>query len=378
MYLTHRQRLYPTEHQEQKFIKFAGTARWAYNECLSYKIDCYKNYNYSCGLKDMMKHIQELKNSEEYKWLQEIPEAITKQSIKDLNIAYKNFFERGNKGFPKFKSKNKNKLSFYQRTDNLKSKMIDGNVYIKITGIKKWVKTKEPLKTDRPQNPRVIYDNKYWYLTYSYEVDALPKSMSTEVIGVDLGVKNLAVTSNNKVYKNINKTERVKKLEKKLHRLQRKLSKKYEINKQGNRFVKTNNIIKLENQIKIVYRTLSNIRKTYLHEVTKDLVRTKPKAICIEDLDICGMMKNRYLSKAIAEQEFYRFRTYLEYKCKLNGIDLIIADRYYPSSKTMSCCGYKFNKLSLSTRILKCPQCNTIIDRDLNAAINLKNYALAY
>lgn len=378
MYLTHKQRLYPTEYQKQKFIQFAGTSRWAYNECLSYKIKCYKEDNYVCKIQDMIKHIQELKYSDEYKWVQETPEAVTRQAIRDLYLAYESFFQRGNKGFPKFKSKNKTKLSFYQRSDKIKSKVINNVVYIKITGIKEWVKAKEPLRTERPQNPRVTYDNKYWYLSYSYELEPFSKSTSTNVIGVDLGIKNLAVTSDNKIYKNINKTEKIKKIEKRLKRLQRKVSKKYEINKQGNKFIKTNNIIKMEKRIKVLYRTLSNIRNTYIHEVTKDLVRTKPKAICIEDLDVSKMMKNKHLSKAIAEQEFYKFRTYLEYKCELNGIDLIIADRYYPSSKTMSCCGYKFNKLSLSTRVLKCPQCNTIIDRDLNAAINLKNYALAY
>lgn len=378
MYLTHKQRLYPTEYQEQKFIQFAGTARWTYNECLSYKIKCYKEDNYICKTQDMIKHIQELKYSDEYKWIQETPEAVARQAIRDLYSAYENFFRRGNKGFPKFKSKNKTKLSFYQRPDKIKSKVINNVVYIKITGIKEWVKAKESLRTDKPQNPRITYDNKYWYLSYSYELEPFSKSTSTDIIGVDLGIKNLAVTSDNKIYKNINKTEKIKKIENRLKRLQRKVSKKYKMNKQGNKFIKTKNIIKIEKQIRILYRTLSNIRNTYIHEVTKDLVRTKPKAICIEDLDVCGMMKNRYLSKIIAEQEFYKFRTYLEYKCKLNGIDLIIADRYYPSSKTMSCCGYKFNKLSLSTRILKCPQCNTIIDRDLNAAINLKNYALAY
>ena len=378
LYLAHKQRLYPTEYQKQKFIQFAGTSRWAYNECLSYKIKCYKEDNYVCKIQDMIKHIQELKYSDEYKWVQETPEAVTRQAIRDLYLAYESFFQRGNKGFPKFKSKNKTKLSFYQRSDKIKSKVINNVVYIKITGIKEWVKAKEPLRTKRPLNPRVTYDNKYWYLSYSYELEPFSKSTSTNVIGVDLGIKNLAVTSDNKIYKNINKTEKIKKIEKRLKRLQRKVSKKYEINKQGNKFIKTNNIIKMEKQIKVLYRTLSNIRNTYIHEVTKDLVRTKPKAICIEDLDVSKMMKNKHLSKAIAEQEFYKFRTYLEYKCELNGIDLIIADRYYPSSKTMSCCGYKFNNLSLSTRILKCPQCNTIIDRDLNAAINLKNYALAY
>lgn len=378
MYITHRQRLYPTDAQDKYFRQFAGTARWAYNEGLAYKIDVYQSKGYSCSIQDLIDHIKELKYTESYYWIQSVPEAITKQAIKDLDTAYKNFFKRGNTGFPKFKSKKSTKLSFYQRTDNLKSEQIDGVTYIKISGIKEWVKAKEPLKTDKPKNPRVVYDNKYWYLTYSYEVDEAPKSTSIEVIGVDLGIKNLAVTSDNRVYKNINKTQRVKKLEKRLRRLQRQVSRKYEANKQGTSFVKTNNILKIERQIKLVYRTISNIRKNHLHEVTKDLVRSKPKSICIEDLNVSGMLKNRHLSKAIASQGFNQFRNYITYKCQLNGIELILANRYFPSSKTMSCCGYKFNKLSLSTRTLTCPVCGKVIDRDLNAALNLKNYALTH
>lgn len=378
MYLTHRQRLYPTESQKELFKQFANTARWVYNESLAYKKEVYECTGDSCSVQDLIEHIQELKYTREYSWIKDTPEAITKQAIKELDIAYKNFFKRGNKGFPRFKSKRHAKLSFYQRIDNLKSKQINGVNYIKITGIKEWVKGQEQLRTDKPKNPRVVYDNKYWYLTYSYEVETEPKSTSTEVIGVDLGIKNLAITSNNKVYKNINKISRIKKLERRLRRLQIKVSKKYEMNKQGNKFIKTNNILKLEQQISLLHRTLHNIRNTYLHEVTKDLVRTKPSIICIEDLNVRGMMKNRHLSKAIANQGFNQFRQYLTYKCQLNGIELVVADRYYPSSKVLSCCGYKLEKLSLSTRTITCPNCHTTIDRDLNAAINLKNYAMTH
>ena len=159
------------------------------------------------------------------------------------------------------------------------------------------------------------------------------------VLGVDLGVRKLAVTSDGTVYKNINENSRVKMLEKRKVRLQRKLSKKYQINKQGNKFIKTSNIIKLEQQIKLVDRRLKNIRETYIHTVTSDLVKTKPSMIVVEDLDISQMLKNKYLSKSIKDCCFYKFRIFLEYKCRYVGIRFVIADRYYASSKLCSSCG---------------------------------------
>ena len=166
---------------------------------------------------------------------------------------------------------------------------------------------------------------------------------------------------------------KVKKLEKRLRRLQRKVSRKYQNNKEGSTFVKTCNIIKLENQIKLLQRRLSNIRKNYLHQTTTSIVKTKPRRIVIEDLNVSGMMKNRHLSKAIQKQGFYEFRRQLEYKCKRKGIELVISDRFFPSSKTCSNCGTINKDLKLSDRIFNCG-CGFSIDRDLNASINLANY----
>lgn len=366
-------RLYPTKEQEKQFFSFSNASRFAYNESLAFKIKQYQETGYSCKVQDLIKHLQDLKyNYKEYSWLQSIPEAITKQAIKDLDQAYKLFFRRGNKGFPKFKSKKHSKLSFYQRTDNLR--MIDDR-HIKLTGIKTPVKVRENIGIDF-KNPRVSYDGKFWYLSFSYEIQEPEKKTEGETIGVDLGIKSLAVTSDEEFYENINKSKRVKKLERRKKNLQRKLSKKYEMNKQGKKFIKTKNIIKLERQIKLVDRKLKNIRDTYIHTITYRLV-SRAKTICIEDLNVSGIMKNKYLSEAIQQQEFYKFRHYIEYKCQGYGTNLIVADRFYPSSKTTSCCGYKFNFLSLSQRQITCPICGKTIDRDLNAAINLRNYALA-
>lgn len=364
-------RLYPTPEQEHLFWKFYNTARFTYNECLAYKIQVYQEQDYSCKVQDLIEHIQNLKYSGDYDWLLEVPESVTKQVIKDLDKSYKSFFQRGNKGFPKFKKKSKTKPSFYVRSD--KFKQID-STHIKVTGIKTHIRIKPFRMITQLLNPRISFDGKYWYLSFSYEVNGLPKSDSDKVMGIDLGVSHLATTSDGVVYENINKTKRVKQLEKRKRYLQRKLSRKYEANKKDNKFVKTNNILKLEQELRLVIRKLKNIRDTYIHQVTYDLVKTKPGYIVIEDLNVKGMLKNKHLSKVIQEQEFYKFRQYLTYKCQYYGVELIVADRFYPSSKTCSCCSYKKKFLSLSERTFVCPECGQVIDRDLNAAINLKNY----
>lgn len=368
-------RLSPTKEQEERFYEFSNVARFTYNECLGYKIDCYKSDNYSCTVQDLIEHIQELKSLDGYSWLKNVPESVTKQAIKDLDKAYKMFFKRGNKGFPKFKKKSRCKPSFYVRSDRFKQ--ID-STHIKITGIKTAILMKKHESINQLLNPRVTFDGKFWYLSFSYEVDCLPKSTSDKIIGVDLGIKSLAVSSEGVVYPNINKTKQVRQLEKRKCHLQRKLSNKYEMNKDGNICIKTNNIKKLERQIRLIDRTLSNIRNTYIHQVTYDLVKTKPNCIVIEDLNVSGMLKNKHLNKSIQKQCFYKFRQYLTYKCKFYGSKLVVADRFYPSSKICSCCGSRKKFLSLSQRVYNCNECGVSIDRDLNASINLKNYALSH
>lgn len=371
MIVGERIRLSPTVEQEFLFKKFSGTARFTYNECLSYKIACYKENEYSCTVQNLIEHIQELKYSDDYAWIRETPEAITKQAIKDLDKAYKQFFKRGNKGFPKFKKKGKCKDSFYVRAD--KFKQLDPT-HIKIIGIKTPIRISSHDMIYQLLNPRIIFDGKFWYLSYSYEYNEPELTKSGNIIGVDLGVKSLAVTSDGDVYKNINKSERVKQLEKRKHHLQRKLSRKYESNKSGSKYVKTNNILKLEQEIRLIDRRLKNIRDTYIHTVTMNIVRTKPYAVVIEDLNVSGMLRNKHLSKVIQQQNFYKFRQYITYKCKAYGSRLIVANRFYPSSKMCSNCGFVKKFLSLSERTYVCSNCGQVIDRDLNAALNLKIY----
>ena len=225
-------------------------------------------------------------------------------------------------------------------------------------------------------NPRVTFDGLHWWISVGIEVGDLTieKEMS-EPIGIDLGIKDLAIISNiDEPFKNINKTKAVRKLKKKLRRLQRQVSRKYENNKEGKNYKKTKNIIKLEDKIKSVHQRLTNIRTNYSHQITTALVKNKPEYIVLEDLNIQGMMKNRHLSKAIQEQCLYDFRVKIEYKCNWYGVKLIIANRFYPSSKMCSGCGSIDKGLKLSDREYVCKECGVILDRDKNASINLREY----
>ena len=298
---------------------------------------------------------------------------VAKQAVKDGCDAYKRFF-KGLSDKPQFKSRRKSKKSFYNDNCKLKVK------YGKFINIEKvgWIKTNEQIPIGvKYSNPRISYDNKYWYISVGIEEEEIQEKLTDVSLGIDLGLKELAVCSNGKVYKNINKSYVVRKIEKRLKRLQKQVSRKYEQNKKGKEYVKTKNIIKLEKQIQQVHRRLANIRNNYLHQTTTNIVKTKPYRVVIEDLAVSNMMKNKHLSNAIRKQGFYEFRRQLEYKCKFRGIELVVADRFYPSSKTCSQCGKIKKDLKLKDRVYKC-SCGLNIDRDLNASINLSKYKLAW
>lgn len=366
--ITKKVRIKPTKQQEVQLYKSSGTARFIYNWVLGKQKENYKQGNKFISDSVLRKDITQLKKTEEFNWLNEVSNNVPKQAVKDACNAYKRFF-KGQAKFPKFKSKKKTKPSFYNDTQKLKVK--EKLVLLEKVG---WVRTSEQLPMDtKYYNPRITFDGKYWYLSVSMEEENEYEELNNESLGIDLGIKELAICSDGTIYGNINKTVKVKKLEKRLRRLQRKVSRKYQNNKEGSTFVKTCNIIKLEKQIKLLQRRLSNIRKNHLHQTTTSIVKTKPRRIVIEDLNVKGMMKNRHLAKAIQKQGFYEFRKQLEYKSKRKGIELIIADRFFPSSKTCSNCGTINKGLKLSDRIFNC-DCGFSLDRDLNASINLANY----
>lgn len=374
MIITKKIRLKPTVEQEEKMWKAVGTMRFIYNWTLNKQEENYKNGGTFIQDGVLRKEITQLKK-DELSWLKEISNNVPKQAIKDCCNAYKKFF-KGLAKKPKFKSKHKNTPSFYNDPYALKVKN-DKTVLIEKIG---WIKTAEQLPICKYYNPRITYDNKYWYISVGIDIEIKKESLTDVSLGVDLGLKNFAICSNGKIYKNINKSKEIKKIKKKIKREQKKCSKKYELNKikkEGGvrcQFVKTKNIIKTEKRIQLLHRRLKNIRSNYIYQVISEMVKAKPFRIVIEDLNVSGMMKNRHLSKAIQEQCFYTFRTRLQYKCEMLGIQFVLADRFFASSKICSFCGNVKKGLKLSDRTYKCEHCNNTIDRDLNASINLSRY----
>ena len=382
MIKTIRVMLLPNNKQKTKLFQYADTARFAYNWALGREQENYKNGGKFISDGELRKEFTQLKKTDEYKWLNDISNNVTKQAIKDACEAYRDFF-KGYTRFPRFKSKKHSVPKFYQ--DNVKIQFTDTHVKVEGFAISKkknkqklnWIRLAEhgriPTENVKYMNPRIKYDGINWYITVGIEYEDSTTLPSNEGIGIDLGIKDLAICCGGNTYKNINKTQRVKKLEKRKRKLQRSISRKYEKNKKGESYCKTSNIIKREKELLKLNHRLTNIRQNYLHQTTSEIVKREPSFICIEDLNVKGMMKNRHLSKAIQQQCFGEFRRQIEYKSAWNNISVIIADRFFPSSKLCSCCGTIKKDLKLSDRVYKC-ECGNVIDRDYQAALNLKKY----
>lgn len=374
-------RLNPNNKQLTKLFQYAGCARFTYNWAVAREQENYKQGNKFLTDNELRKEFTQLKKLPDYKWLNEVSNNVTKQAIKDACNTYKRFF-KGQCKYPKFKSKKYSTPAFYQ--DNCKIQFTDTHVKVEGFSMSKrrnkqklnWIRLCEKgrIPTNcRYMNLRFTYDGLYWYVSVGFEVDITNTLASNEGIGIDLGIKDLAVCSNGSTYKNINKIQKVKKLEKRKRRLQRSISRRYEKNKKGVSYCKTSNIIKREKELLKVNKRLTNIRKNYLHQTTTEIIRRKPSFICMEDLNVRGMMKNRHLSKAVQQQGFYEFRRQIEYKSEWSNILVIIADRFFPSSKLCSCCGTVKTDLKLSDRTYKC-ECGNVIDRDFQASLNLQTY----
>ena len=381
MIKTIRVMLIPNNKQKTKLFQYANIARFAYNWALGREQENYKNGGKFISDGDLRKEFTQLKKTDDYAWLNNVSNNVTKQAIKDACEAYRDFF-KGYTKFPRFKSKKHSVQKFYQ--DNVKIQFTDTHVKVEgfSTSKKKnkqklnWIRLAEHgrIPTDcKYCNPRIKYDGVNWWITVGVEYEDCTEIPSNEGIGIDLGIKDLSICSDGSTYKNINKTQRVKKLEKRKRRLQRSISRKYEKNKKGGSYCKTSNIIKSEKELLKLNHRLTNIRQNYLHQITSEIVKREPSFICIEDLNVKGIMKNRHLSKAIQQQCFGEFRRQIEYKSAWNNIPVIIADKFFPSSKLCSCCGNIKKDLKLSDRIYKC-ECGNVIDRDYQAALNLKRY----
>lgn len=372
--------LLPNNKQKTKLFLYANTSRYVYNWAIERERSNYKDGNKFISDYELRKEFTQLKKQEGYVWLSNIFNDAMKQSIKDACDAYKKFF-KGISKYPRFKSRKFSTPSFYQ--DNVKIRFTETHVKVEgfASSLKRnkqklnWIRLAEHNRIPtncKYYNPRIKYDGLNWYITVGVNYDDCTNEPKNNGIGIDLGIKDLAICSDGNVYKNINKSKKIKRLEKKKRRLQRSISRKIKNSERKGR--QTCNTVKAKKKFLKVSHKLTNIRHNYLHQTTSSIVKREPSFICIEDLNVSGMMKNRHLSKAIQQQCFYEFRRQIEYKAAWNNIKIVIADRFYPSSKTCYCCGTIKKDLKLSDRIYKCECCGNVIDRDYQAALNLKQY----
>ena len=366
----------PTSEQKDKIHNTIGTCRYVYNFYLSHNKTLYdKGEPFMTGKSfSVWLNKEYIPQNPDKAWIKKAYSKAVKKSIEDGYTAFTRFFKHQS-AFPKFKKKGKSDVKMYFVKNNPLDCQCERH-RIKIPSLG-WVRLKEkgyiPTTKDgwKIKSGTVSIKAGRYYVSALVELpDAEIINNSGEGIGIDLGLKKLAIVSNGKTYKNINKSARVKKLEKQLHREQRCLSRKYENLKKGESAQK--NIQKQRLKVQKLHHRMDNIRTDYINKTIDEIVKTKPSYITIEDLNVSGMMKNRHLSNAVASQKFYEFRTKLKVKCDDNGIELRIVDRFYPSSKLCHCCGSMKKDLKLSDRTYKC-SCGYVKDRDFNASLNLKD-----
>ena len=377
----------PTSEQKKKIDQSIGVCRWLYNSYLAKNKELYQQYKEGLidkkqafiSANDFDKYINnEVKVLEEYKWINNCGSKARKKSICNAETSFKKFFKFESK-FPRFKKKNKQEVKIYFPKNNESDWTIERH-RIKIPTLG-FIRLKEfgyiPTNTHVISGTVSKKANRY-YVSVIVEIsESIIQNNINEGIGIDVGLKDFAICSNGLTKKNVNKTSRIKKLEKKLKREQRKLSRKYESLKIRNKNIEKGkatrqNIQKQIVKVQKLHQKLTNIRTDYINKTVNEIIKQKPSFITIEDLNVKGMMKNRHLSKAIAQQKFYEFRMKIKYKCKLNAIELRIVDIFYPSSKLCHNCGSIKKDLKLKDRVYNC-ECGYSEDRDLNASLNLRD-----
>ena len=367
----------PTEEQKVRIRKTTGTCRFIYNFYLAHNKELHEN-----GKKFMSSNQfrvwlnnEYLPNHPEYSWIKEAYSKAVTQAVNNGQTAFTRFFNHKS-AFPDFKKKGKSDVKMYFVKNNPKDCRCERHrINIPSLG---WVRIKEKGYIPTTKDGYVIKSGHVSIKADRYYVSVLIEIPNNKIannpnegIGIDLGLKDFAIVSNGKIYKNINKSAKLKKLEKQLIREQRSLSRKYENLKKGESTQKPN-IQKQRLKVQKLHHRIDNIRTDYINKTIAEIVKTKPSYITIEDLNVSGMMKNKHLSKAVASQKFYEFRTKLQAKCNENGMELRVVDRWFPSSKTCHCCKNIKKDLKLSDRIFKC-YCGYIEDRDFNAALNLRD-----
>ena len=367
----------PTEEQKVKIRKTIGACRYIYNFYLAHNKELHDNGEKFMSGKSFSVWLNKeyLPKNPDKLWIKEVSSKSVKRSIENGCVAFTRFFKHQS-AFPNFKKKGKSDVKMYFVKNNPKDCRCERHrMNIPSLG---WVRIKEKGYVPTTKDGYVMKSGHVSIKADRYYVSVLIEipnnkiaNNSKEGIGIDLGLKDFAIVSNGKTYKNINKSAKLKKLEKQLIRGQRSLSRKYENLKKGESTQRAN-IQKQTLKVQKLHHKLDNIRTDYINKAIAEMVKTKPSYITIEDLNVSGMMKNKHLSKAVASQKFYEFRTKLQAKCKENGIELRVVDRWYPSSKTCHCCGAIRKDLKLSDRIFEC-DCGYIEDRDFNAALNLRD-----
>ena len=371
----------PTQKQIEKINQSIGICRWLYNSYLAKNKELYEQYKQGLITKekafmsanDFDKYTNnEVKVLDDFKWINNCGSKARKKSMCNAETAYKRFF-KGQSKFPKFKKKSKSDVKLYFPKNNKGDWKVERHRII-IPTLKN-VRLKEYGYI--PVGAKVISGTvskkaDRYYVSVIVDIDAPIIKNTNKGIGIDLGLKDFAICSDGNIYKNINKTQRIRKLEKKLKREQKRLSRKYEFLKKRGGTATKSNINKKIVKVQKLHHRLDNIRTDYINKTISRIVNQKPKFITIEDLNVKGMMKNKHLSKAVAEQKFYEFRNKLTTKCNALGIELRIVDRFYPSSKLCHCCGSIKKDLKLKDRIYKC-ECGYIEDRDYNASLNLRD-----
>ena len=367
----------PTAEQKIRINKTIGTCRYIYNFYIDYNKALHdKGEKFMTGKSfSVWLNNEYIPNNPDKAWIKEVSSKAIKKSIEDGCTAFTRFFKHQS-AFPNFKKKGKSDAKMYFVKNNPNDcKCERHRLNIPTLG---WVRIKEkgyiPTTTKdgwKIKSGTVSIKAGRYYVSVLVEVpDIKIANNSNDGIGIDLGLKDLAIVSNGQTYKNINKSARLRKLEKQLRREQRGLSRKYENLKEGEATYR--NIQKQKIKVQKLYHKINNIRTDYINKTIAEIVKTKPSYVAIEDLNVSGMMKNRHLSKAVASQKFYEFRTRLKAKCHDNGIELRIVDRWYPSSRMCHCCGNIKKDLKLSDRIYRC-DCGSIEDRDFNASLNLRD-----
>lgn len=367
----------PTQEQKSQINRTIGTCRYVYNFYIAYNKELHdRGEKFMTGKSfSVWLNNEYIPNHPDKAWIKDVYSKAVKKSIEDGCTAFTRFFKHQS-AFPNFKKKGRSDVKMYFVKNNPKDCVCERH-RIKIPTLG-WVRLKEkgyiPAAKDgwKIKSGTVSVKADRYYVSVLAEIpDAGTVNNSNDGIGIDLGLKDFAILSNGKTYKNINKSARLKKLEKQLRREQKSLSRKYENLKKGE-VTQRANIQKQKLKVQKLHHKTDNIRTDYINKIIAEIVKTKPSFITIEDLNVSGMMKNRHLSKAVASQKFYEFRTRLKAKCNDNGIELRVVDRFYPSSKLCHCCGQIKKDLKISDRIYRCA-CGYVEDRDFNASLNLRD-----